>query len=84
MPAKIEPDAIYTAKEVAEMLRCGLTNVYKLAKDGHLAVIRIGTGTKGFRFRGSDLLAFLDDRKEGGPSPSPSSYRHIGKFLANG
>jgi excisionase family DNA binding protein len=77
----IESSAIYTAKKVAEFLRCGLTNVYKLAKDGHLAVTQIGTGTKGFRFQGSDLMAFLEDRKSGGPSPSPSSYRHIGKFL---
>jgi excisionase family DNA binding protein len=82
MPAKIEPDAIYTAKEVAALFRCGMTNIYKLANDGDLAVIKAGVGTKSFRFQGSDLLAFLEERKEGGPSPSQSSYRHIGKFLA--
>lgn len=77
----IEPTNIYNAKEVADILRCGLTNVYRLAKSGDLAVIRVGVGVKSFRFKGSDLLTFLDERTTGGPSPSPSSYRHIGRFL---
>jgi hypothetical protein len=40
-----------------------------------------GAGNQGPRFKGSDILAFLDSRREGGPSPSPSVYRHIGKYL---
>lgn len=79
----IEPAAIYTAKEAAELFRCGLTNIYKLASDGDLAFIRVGAGTKSFRFQGSDLLSFLDQRRQGGPTLSASSYRHLGKFLAS-
>lgn len=77
----IDSAAIYTAKEVSAILRCGLTAVYKLAKDGDLAVMRVGVGTKSFRFRGSDLSAFLDSRTSGGPALSASAYRHLGKLL---
>lgn len=78
----IDLEAIYTAKEVAKLFRVGTTSVYKLASDGDLAFIRIGSGRKSFRFKGSDLSAFLNSRTSGGPALSASSYRHIGKFLS--
>lgn len=77
----IHADRLYLAAEVATILRCGKSNVYNLALSGAIAKTSIGSGKKGFRFKGSDILLFLDDRKEGGPSPLPSSYRHIGRFL---
>lgn len=65
----IEENAIYTPAEVAELLRCGKSNVYDLIGSGVLAVTRIGAGKKGFRIRGLDIYAFLDSRKTGGPKP---------------
>jgi excisionase family DNA binding protein len=73
---KIDPAGIYTIAEVAKLLRCGQTNVYQLASAKQLAVIQLGAGTKGFRVRGSDLLAFLDSRKVGGPEPR-QQFRHL-------
>jgi excisionase family DNA binding protein len=63
----IEPDRLYLVAEVAGILRCGKTNVYDLLNEGSLARTAIGAGNKGMRVRGSDLLAFLDARREGGP-----------------
>jgi excisionase family DNA binding protein len=79
-PMTIEENAIYTPAEVAGLLRCGKSNVYNLIGTGDLAVTRIGAGKKGFRVRGSDITAFLDSRKEGGPSPQ-GSFKHLGRFL---
>jgi excisionase family DNA binding protein len=55
----IEENAIYTPAEVADLLRCGKTNIYDLISGGHMAVIRVGAGKKGFRVKGADILAFL-------------------------
>jgi hypothetical protein len=65
----IEPDRLYLVAEVAGILRCGKTNVYDLLGERALARTTIGAGKRGMRIRGSDLLAFLDARREGGPSP---------------
>jgi excisionase family DNA binding protein len=65
----VDPERLYTIGEVADRLRCGKTNVYDLVDGRALAVIRVGAGKGGFRVRGSDLLAFLDSRKSGGPKP---------------
>jgi excisionase family DNA binding protein len=66
----VDQDSLYTVAEVAERLRCGKTNVYDLVDERALAVIRVGAGKGGLRVRGSDLLAFLDSRKTGGPKPA--------------
>jgi excisionase family DNA binding protein len=66
---RLEADRLYSAREVAEVLRCGKTNVYDLIDSGQIAVTRIGSGKKGIRVRGEDVTAFLDDRREGGPAP---------------
>ena len=65
----IDKDAIYTPNQVAGLLCCGKSNVYDLLGAGDLAVTRIGAKGKCFRIRGSDILAFLDERKTGGPQP---------------
>jgi excisionase family DNA binding protein len=65
----VDPDLLYTMAEVAERLRCGKTNVYGLVDEKALAVIRVGAGKGGLRVKGSDLQAFLDSRKTGGPKP---------------
>jgi hypothetical protein len=72
----IEPDRLYLVAEVADILRCGKTNVYDLLGEGSLARTTIGAGKKGLRVRGSDLLAFLDARREGGPSPR-GSFKYL-------
>jgi hypothetical protein len=75
----IEPDRLYLVAEVAAILRCGKTNVYDLLGEGSLARTTIGVGSKGLRVRGSDLLAFLDARRDGGPSPKGSFKYLTGK-----
>ena len=73
----IAPGALYTAKEVADRLRCAVSTVYDLAGSDALAVIRIGAGRKGLRFRGSDVNAFLESRREGGPQPR-MTFKRLG------
>jgi hypothetical protein len=65
----IDPDRIYLPTEVADILRCGLTNVYRLMSAGAIATITIGAGKRGKRITGRALRAFLEDRSEGGPVP---------------
>lgn len=77
---RLDNDRLYVPVEVAAFLRCGKTNVYDLLTAGDLAVTRVGAGKKGLRVRGSDLRAFLDDRKNGGPSPT-GNFKHLGKYL---
>jgi excisionase family DNA binding protein len=77
----IEPNAIYSMTEVAALLKCGKSNVYDLASQGDLAVVRIGAGRGGIRVMGSDLLAFLASRREGGAEPK-KKYRHLQAFLS--
>jgi hypothetical protein len=66
----IEPHGIYKVAQVARLLSCSQTNVYDLLKARSLASTRIGAGDKGLRIIGSDILAFLQSRKSGGPRPS--------------
>jgi excisionase family DNA binding protein len=67
--SRIDPDQFYTVAESAALLDCGKTNVYDLLLSGELAKTCVGAGKKGLRVRGSDLLAFLEARKTGGPKP---------------
>jgi hypothetical protein len=65
----IDPELLYKVQDVAEFLLCGKTTVYDLIGSGQLAVTLIGSGRKGMRVRGEDLIRFLDDRRAGGPGP---------------
>src|SRR4051812_32914291 len=76
----LEPTTLYTMAEVAERLRCGKTNVYDLVDEKALAVVRVGAGNGGLRVRGSDLIDFLDSRREGGPSPR-GRFKHLKGYL---
>src|SRR4051812_10794038 len=72
----IEPAAIYTAQEAADLLRCSVGNIYDVIEIEDLAVIRTGSHRKGFRIKGSDLLAFMEDRTSGGPKPK-FVFKHL-------
>jgi Helix-turn-helix domain len=80
--SRIEPDVLYSVTEVARFLGCGKSNAYDLLLSGDLAKTPIGAGRKGLRVRGSDLLHFLDSRREGGPAPR-GSFKHLARFLEN-
>ncbi len=67
--ASIVHHRVYLVTEAAELLRCGRSNAYNLVASGELACTKIGAGKKGIRVLGSDLLAFLESRREGGPMP---------------
>jgi hypothetical protein len=74
--SRIEPDVLYTPSEVGDLLGCSRTNAYDLLMSGELAKTCIGAGKKGIRVMGSDILAFLESRKEGGPSPK-GSFKYL-------
>lgn len=63
----IDPDTLYLVAEVATLLRCKKTNIYDLLRKGGLAKTCVGVDRGGLRVMGSDLLAFLASRREGGP-----------------
>lgn len=77
----VDPDQLYKVPDVTAMLSCSPANVYNLLKSGDLATTKIGAGKAGFRVRGSDILAFLDSRREGGPQPQ-GTFKHL-KFRAS-
>ena len=68
----VEANKLYLPSEVADILRCGRTNVYDLMASGELATTAVGAGKKGNRVMGSAILAFLEARTEGGPKPNGS------------
>ncbi len=74
----IEPSAIYTPSQACEHLTCSLSNVYDLISSGQLARVAIGAGKKGYRILGSDLLLFLESRREGGPQPK-GTFKYLGR-----
>jgi excisionase family DNA binding protein len=76
----IDPDQLYTPKELAERLTCGKSNVYELMKSGEIATTRVGAGMRGLQVRGSDITAFINARTEGGSAPR-STYKHLKGFL---
>ena len=76
----VDPEFLYTPPEVATWLRCGKTNVYDLMNRGDLASTRVGAGRAGLRVRGSSLIAFLDERTDGGPSPR-GTFKYLAKHL---
>lgn len=55
----IDPEKLYSPKEVAELAHISRSAVYKHLR-GRLPVVK--TGTAKLLIRGADLLAFLEDR----------------------
>jgi excisionase family DNA binding protein len=72
----IDPDMLYTANEAADRLRCSPANVYALLETGELAVTRTGAGRKGLKVKGASIVAFLEERTEGGPAPR-MRFKHL-------
>jgi len=71
----IEPNEVYTTKEVAELLKVSLPTIKRMLKDKRLKSTRIG---KQHRFLGRDLLDMLTidsaapaGAGSGAPSPAP-------------
>jgi excisionase family DNA binding protein len=67
--------------EVAERLRCSLSNVYNLVAQGRLKCYRVGSGRAGLRFTESQVQAFLLESEQtlpGRESTSPASEKAAG------
>ena len=58
-----EVSRILTAKEVADYLRCHISTVYRLAKNGKLPAFRLGAD---WRFREDALQNWLDAELKSG------------------
>ena len=71
---------LYKASEVAAILNCSLSNVYRLLDRGKLAYHHVGL-KKGKRVAEADLQAYLAIvRREGEAKPSPAPaprLRHL-------
>jgi len=52
-------------REVAEQLRCSISNVHSLIESGALPTYCVGANGKGIRISGEDLQTFLDSRRQG-------------------
>lgn len=59
-PADEELEHLLTADEVAEWLVCDRQRVYRMARDGQLPSVRVGSNT--VRFRRRDIVRWLDRR----------------------
>jgi excisionase family DNA binding protein len=53
----IEPNAVYTVKEAAQLLKMGEATVWRMVKNGEVESIKLG---KSRRIRGQDLLSLLE------------------------
>ena len=53
----IEPNAVYTVKETAQLLKMGEATIWRLVKSGELDSVKVG---KARRIRGQDLLILLE------------------------
>lgn len=67
---QIEPNEVYTTKEVAELLKVSLPTIKRMLKDKRLKSTRIG---KQHRFLGKDLLDMLSPDDPGIPAPATST-----------
>lgn len=76
----VNPDKLYKANEVASFLSCSTQNVYDLMTRREIATTRVGANNKGLRVRGAALIAFLDERTDGGPRPT-GKFKHLAKYL---
>lgn len=57
----IEPNAVYTVKEAAQLLKMGEATVWRLVRSGELDSVKLG---KSRRIRGQDLLKLLEKGAE--------------------
>lgn len=80
----IDPAKIYTVINIGHILQCGKSNVYDLLKSGALASVSVGAGKAGVRVLGSDILAFINSRRTGGPRPNVALKNLRGKLGQTG
>ena len=55
----IEPNAVYSREEAAEILGVSLSTVKRIIADGHLQVSKLNGGRRVF-IRGASILTMLD------------------------
>jgi excisionase family DNA binding protein len=65
-------EAFLTTEEVLEYLQVNLRTVYRLIKAGRIPAVRVG---RQWRFRKSDIDAWLDSQRPRGPRPPPSAAK---------
>ena len=57
-------DEILTSREACELLKIGRTKLWDMTRKSEIPAYRIGEGrTSGLRYRRSELLAFLDQKR---------------------
>jgi len=63
---EILPNGVYSPCEVAALLKLGTEAIYRYIRDKHIVSFRVGDGGKRphIRVKGSDLLDFIEKRKE--------------------
>jgi excisionase family DNA binding protein len=68
--------SLLTVAEVAERLRCSISNVYNLVAQGRLKCYRVGAGNAGLRFADDHIRDFLKMSEAAGKSalPEPPEY----------
>ena len=76
---RIQPDTLYSVSQTAGFLGCASRTFTICCYPGNWRGTPIGSGSKGLRVRGSDILAFLDSRREGGPRPK-GTFKHLPKL----
>ncbi|MGH2592999.1 MAG: helix-turn-helix domain-containing protein [Anaerolineae bacterium] len=55
----VEPNAVYSREEAAEILGVSLSTLKRMIAEGHLPVSKLNGGRRVF-IRGSNILAMLD------------------------
>lgn len=65
-PARVVPEKLLKAEDIAELLSISRTAAYRLLRDGALPSVRFGGGT--VRVRPADLAAFIQAHLGGGES----------------
>jgi len=57
-------DEVYTATEVAELLKCSLTTVYQLVADGQLKSFRLGGKLGQYRIRRFSIDEYIANKEK--------------------
>ena len=69
----IEPNAVYSREEAAEILGVSLSTIKRIVAEGHLQISRLN-GSRRVFIKGANILAMLDHATVQ-PSPSKRANR---------
>jgi excisionase family DNA binding protein len=69
-------DALYNLAQVATILNCSRTTAWRLIRDGALPSVQIPESLR--RVRPADLEAFIEERRQSGPSAKVVELRREG------